>query len=84
MDLFEIGQVIRAQRKSQDGLSQEKLGKALGMSRSTISGIENGTIEEIGLRKVLALCASLGLEVVVQAKQRRPTLQQLRKEHRDA
>lgn len=84
MDMFEIGQVIRSKRKSVDNLSQEKLGKPLRMSRATISGIENGTIEEIGLRKFMALCASLGLEVIVQEKRQRPTLQQLRKENRNA
>jgi HTH-type transcriptional regulator/antitoxin HipB len=84
MDLFEIGQVIRAKRKNVAKLSQEKAGAALGMSRSTISGIETGTIDEIGLRKFMALCTSLGLEVVVQEKRQRPTLQQLRKENQNA
>jgi HTH-type transcriptional regulator / antitoxin HipB len=49
------------------------------MSRATISGIENGTIAEIGIRKVAALCAAVGLELAVRAQSRRPTLQALRK-----
>jgi transcriptional regulator with XRE-family HTH domain len=52
------------------------------MSRATISGIENGTVREIGARKLMALCAALGLELVVRAKGRRPTLQELRAEQR--
>jgi HTH-type transcriptional regulator / antitoxin HipB len=62
--------------------SQAKLARSLGMSRATISGIENGTVQEIGVRKLIALCASLGLELTVRPKGRRPTLQELRAEQR--
>lgn len=82
MDMFEIGEMLRAQRKTQ-ATSQTALGDALGMSRTTISRIENGTIPEIGIRKVMALCESLGLELLVQPKQARPTLQQLQAEHNE-
>jgi transcriptional regulator with XRE-family HTH domain len=54
------------------------------MSRATVSGIENGTVPEIGIRKVLSLCTALGIELVAQEKTRRPTLQQLLQEQRDA
>ena len=54
------------------------------MSRATISGIENGTVSEIGIRKMLTLCAALGIELVAQKKTRRPTLQQLMQEQSDA
>jgi len=47
------------------------------MSRATISGIENGTVSEIGIRKMLTFCAALGIEFVAQEKTRRPTLQEL-------
>ena len=83
MDLHEIGQLICTTRKHKK-LSQEKLGKQLGMSRATISAIENGTISEIGVRKILALCTALGLELSAQEKKRRPTLQQLLKDQEDA
>jgi transcriptional regulator with XRE-family HTH domain len=62
--------------------SQAELAGSLGMSRATISGIENGTVQEIGVRKLIALCASVGLELTVRSKNRRPTLQELRAEHR--
>ena len=52
MELDEIGQVISRARKSKK-LSQQSLAQQLGMSRATISGIENGTVPEIGVRKVL-------------------------------
>ncbi len=80
MDLFEIGQLLRASRKARRGASQASLGASLGMSRATISGIENGTIPEIGIRKVMALCDALGLELLIRQKHARPTLQQLQAE----
>jgi HTH-type transcriptional regulator / antitoxin HipB len=83
MDLDEIGLLICQARKRQK-LSQASLGQQLGMSRATISGIENGTVPEIGIRKVLAICAALGLELLAQERTRRPTLQQLMKGQRDA
>jgi len=83
MRLNEIGQAISLARKTKK-LTQQQLGEPLGMSRSTISGIENGTIPEVGVRKILALCDALGLELLVQVKTKRPTLQQLLKEKENA
>jgi len=79
MEMIEIGEVIRRARK-QAGLSQAMLGSMLGMSRATISGIETGKIVEVGIRKMMALCATLGLELSVGVKRRYPTLQELRAE----
>jgi HTH-type transcriptional regulator / antitoxin HipB len=83
MDLNEIGQLICKARKSRK-LTQGNLAAQLGMSRATISGIENGTVPEIGIRKVLSICAALGLELLAQERSKRPTLQQLmREQHHD-
>jgi HTH-type transcriptional regulator / antitoxin HipB len=82
MTLVEMGLRLSAARKSKR-TTQADLAALLGMSRATISGLENGTVSEIGIRKVMALCTTLGLELVVQDKPRRPTLQQLMAE-RDA
>jgi HTH-type transcriptional regulator / antitoxin HipB len=81
-DLDRIGEALRSARRSAQ-LSQSRLASQLGMSRATISGIENGTITEIGARKLLALCGALGLELIAQPKNRRPTLQELREEQRE-
>ena len=83
MTLQDIGQTIARTRKRQK-ITQASLAAALGMSRATLSGIENGTVPEIGIRKVLSLCTALGIELVAQEKTRRPTLQQLLQEQRDA
>ena len=81
MDMQEIGALMRRARKA-SGRSQEDLAKPLGMSRATISAIENGTVGEIGVRKLMALCAALGLSVQVSALEKRPTLFELREENR--
>ncbi len=81
MNISEIGIHIRTAR-TRAALSQAELGRRLGMSRATISAIENGTIGEIGIRKVMALCTVLGLDLEVVARRSRPTLSELRDEIR--
>lgn len=81
MEISDIGANIRAARK-RAALSQAELGHRLGMSRATISAIENGTIGEIGIRKIMALCTVLGLELDIVARRTRPTLTELRDEVR--
>lgn len=76
-----IGAEIARARKM-TGRSQAALAQSLRMSRATISGIENGTVREVGIRKVLAVCAALDLELFAAPCGRRPTLQELREEHR--
>lgn len=75
----EIGAALRAARKKR-GLTQAQLAEELGMSRATISGIETGQILEIGIRKVLRMCGSLGVELAVVERRPYPTLQELRQE----
>jgi transcriptional regulator with XRE-family HTH domain len=79
MDMIEIGAAIREARM-QRKLTQEQLGEMLGMSRATISGIETGKVLEVGIRKLMALCTALGLEVSVGQRHGYPTLQELRRE----
>jgi len=80
MNLTDIGSVIRQARKALKR-PQSELARALGMSRATISAIENGTVGEIGIRKVMALCAALGLELSAAPKRRRPTLKEVMEEN---
>ena len=86
MNFALTGQLIRDAREHSD-FTQAELARRLGMSRATISRLENGTIEELGVRKLALLCDRLGLEIVVRPR-RPPTLheayEQNRRERRDA
>jgi transcriptional regulator with XRE-family HTH domain len=81
MTLPELGIRLRVARKALH-LTQQELAGSLGMSRATISAIENGTVGEIGVRKLMALGTTLGLELRFDARGPRPTLQQLREQRR--
>lgn len=73
----ELGALIRDLRKTA-GLSQGQLAERHGMSRATISGIENNTIPEVGIRKVAAILEGLGYELTATPKRRRKTLDELK------
>lgn len=77
--LFDIGKKIREARKSRK-ITQAELAKILGMSRTTIGQIENGTVQEIGVRKLIRLLDFLGLELRVRPAGKPPTLEELRNE----
>jgi len=83
MDLVEIGLAFKvARRESQ--LTQAALARTLGMSRATLSALESGRCDEIGIRKLTALLESVGLEVFVAPRLKRPTIDELRAERRNA
>lgn len=77
--LYEIGQNIRQARKRRK-LTQEQLANLLGMSRATISQIENGTVQDIGFRKILRILEVLDLELKVRPAGSPPTLDELQQE----
>lgn len=77
--LFTIGQELRNERKRRT-ISQEKMAKDLGMSRSTISQIESGTVQDIGVRKLIRMLEYLDLELRVRPAGMPPTLDELRGE----
>ncbi len=77
--LFKIGERIRLERK-QRKMSQSVLAKQLGMSRSTISQIENGTVQDIGVRKLIRILEILDLELRVRPAGSPPTLEELRED----
>jgi HTH-type transcriptional regulator/antitoxin HipB len=75
----QLGELIKALRKA-NKMTQQALAQQYGMSRATISGIENNTISEIGLRKVEAILNGFGYELIAVPRQsRRPTLDTLQK-----
>jgi transcriptional regulator with XRE-family HTH domain len=77
--LYEIGENIRHERKRRK-LTQGQLAEVLRMSRATISQIENGTVQEIGFRKILRILEVLGLELKVRPAESPPTLDELQQE----
>ena len=79
--IFNIGKEIRETRKKRK-VSQATLAKALGMSRTTIGQIENGTVQEIGVRKLIRVLEYLGLELRVRQAASPPTLDELREEEK--
>jgi transcriptional regulator with XRE-family HTH domain len=81
MDLTEIGRLLKEARK-RARRTQTQLAQALGMSRATLSALECGRCEEIGVRKLTALLETVGLDVVVGPRKTRPTLDDLRAERR--
>lgn len=74
-----IGEVVKRARKER-GWSQEHLGTPLGMSRATVSALENGTFNELGIRKVERLLNRLGYTLTVTKLEQRPTLNDLKKQ----
>lgn len=80
MDFVDLGQKLRAARV-RAGLTQTDVARPLGMSRATISQLENGTIQDLGVRKLVRLCQRLGLELQV-SEHRRPTLNEAYEENR--
>lgn len=81
MDLAEIGSLFRAARR-QNHRTQTDLARELGMSRSTLSALESGRCDEIGVRKLTALLQTVGLDLFVAPRRNRPTLDDLRAERR--
>ena len=77
--LFEIGNEIRKERKRRN-ISQAVLARDLGMGRSTISQIESGVVQDIGVRKLIRVLDCLGLELKVRRAGAPPTLDELREE----
>lgn len=75
----QIGQQIKLARKRRK-MSQADLAMMLGMSRTTISQIENGSVQEIGVRKLIRILEMFELELRVRPTGRPPTLDELREE----
>ena len=84
LDLITIGELI-AERRRALGLSQSELAARVRLSRATVEALENGRSGEVGFAKVSRLLAAVGCELRVgEARQQRPTLEELMEEDRDA
>jgi transcriptional regulator with XRE-family HTH domain len=54
----EFGKLMRLHRGAQDGLTQEALGKLVGLSRTSITNIEKGR-QPVALHQLFALAEAL-------------------------
>ena len=76
-NLKRIGSQIREARKGL-GLTQAYLACELGISRTTLSLLESGMIQELGIRKVIRILDRLGLELATRPAGAPPTLEEIR------
>ncbi len=81
MKLDKLGSKIKNLRKEK-GYSQADLEDFSGITKRTISKIENGFIDEVGIKKVDMILDLLGYELCVRAKDRPKTLEELQDEKR--
>src|SRR5262245_15835896 len=71
MKLEEIGHEIRRSRLA-SRLTQAQLANAAGITRTTLNQLENGLLNDLGIRKVEALLDKLGLRLLVDQTTRPP------------
>jgi len=81
LTLLELGQEIKNLRKSKH-YSQNDLQEYSGITKRTISKIENGFIDEVGIKKVEILLDLLGFEFSIREKNRPRTLEELQAERK--
>jgi len=80
LNLSELGKEIQILRKNKKW-SQDDLEKYSGITKRTISKIENGFIDEVGIKKVEMILDLLGQEFALRPKGRPKTLEELKNEH---
>jgi len=77
MDLIELGEHVKAARKSK-GWSQTKLADAAGVSRARLEALENARLAEMGIKHLLRILNALDLDLrLTQFNRGRPTLEDL-------
>ena len=79
MTLEELGKQIKILRKEK-AWSQDDLEQYSGITKRTISKIENGFIDEVGIKKVEMILDLLDMEFSLRPKGRPKTLEELQNE----
>ena len=79
MTLKELGKQIKTLRKEKNW-SQADMEQYSGITKRTISKIENGFIDEIGIKKVETILDLLDVEFSLRPKGRPKTLEELQNE----
>lgn len=81
MTLQELGLEIKLHRKAKKW-SQNDLEEYSGITKRTISKIESGFIDEVGIQKVETILDLLGFEFALREKGRPKTLEELQNERK--
>lgn len=71
MNLQEIGLKI-LERREHLGLTQDRLAKLCGLSRSTINHLENGSLNDLGISKILVVLNILGINLLAEEIANKP------------
>jgi len=79
LTLKELGHEIKLLRKEKSW-SQNDMEEYSGITKRTISKIENGFIDEVGIKKVETILDLLGYEFGLRLKGRPKTLEELQNE----
>jgi len=79
MTIEALGKEIKSLRKSKQW-SQNNLEEYSGITKRTISKIEQGFIDEVGIKKVANILDLLGFELSIREKNRPRTLEELQNE----
>ncbi len=79
MTLEELGQEIKTLRKEKNW-SQDDMEQYSNITKRTISKIENGFIDEVGIKKVETILDLLDMELSLRPKGRPKTLEELQDE----
>ena len=66
MNLLELGEMVKRLRKER-GMTQEALAKKAGISRATLSKLENGQIAQISVVTLNDILNHLGYEIDIKA-----------------
>ena len=83
MTLQELGKQISVLRK-ETGLSQYEICRVAGISRTTLSRLENSELSELGFNKTLRIMSCLNKDLALVNKAPMPTLDDLvRQRHED-
>ncbi|MDQ7059821.1 MAG: helix-turn-helix domain-containing protein [Sulfurimonas sp.] len=81
MTLIELSNKIKSLRKEKK-YSQDQLQAFSSITKRTISKIENGFVDEVGIKKVETILDLLGYEFSIRPKNRPKTLEELQDERK--
>lgn len=81
LTLEQLGNEIKRLRKERQ-YSQDDMEKFSGITKRTLSKVENGFIDEVGIKKVDMILDLLGYEFNIRAKGHPKTLEELQDERK--